>query len=61
MLRNGCPQFLSIYISYYTAISIEIDNISDDGLKGETCIEEVVPTYLAKNRYDDDIDKQDKD
>ena len=41
--------------------SLQIDNISDDGLKGETCIEEVVPTYLAKNRYDDDIDKQDKD
>ena len=28
--------------------SLQIDNISSDGLKGKTSIEEIVPSYLSK-------------
>ena len=28
--------------------SLQIDNISSDGLKGKTTIEEIVPSYLSK-------------
>lgn len=39
--------------------SLQIDNITEDGLKGNTCIEDVVPTYLKDKRYEYDIDNRD--